>query len=128
MLAVTGGSLIAVSGAYTINLTGIPSGGVYDLINYTGANVSGPGTFQLGTAPSGFGYQLQLNTQINQLDLIVAASVTWTGVNNGGAINNSWDTTSASTNWAGGSPVAASRYVDGARSLSPIRTHLRMRM
>ena len=118
LFAVTNGSFNAATGADTVNITGTPAIGTYDLINYSGATASASGGFVLGAAPGGFGYQLQLNPGSNsQLDLVVVAgSLTWTGVNGDGVTSNpSWDTTAASTNWAAGSnPTAtASQYVDG---------------
>ena len=110
MLAVTGGNLTVTSGIDTINLTGTPSVGAYDLVNYTGATVGGSGNFVLGSNPGGFVYQLQLNTGIKQLDLAVVGAVSWTGAGS----DSNWTTSNADTNWASGSfPTAsASQYLD----------------
>ena len=112
LLAVSGGDFVVTGGPYTINLAGTPSAGSYDLINYSGATLSGTGPFALGAEPIGFSYQLNLNTSTDQLDLIVSGPLIWTGVNaDGMTVNSSWDTTSGSTNWSDGG--TANNYTTG---------------
>ena len=90
-----------------------PAGGVYDLISFG----SGPGTaanFSIGAPPPGYSWTLSTvapsGSTYGQLDLtIVAPAVTWTGWNGGNvSLNNSWDNTSGSTNWANATPAFTS--------------------
>ena len=123
--------MVALSGAVdatggpvlTINAAGMPQAGTYDLINYSGVtSVAGSvlPQFALGTTPGGaFEYALSQTTASlsnPELDLIVVSnSLAWTGVNSDGAtLNAKWTTSSADTNWAGGSGPSASPYLNGA--------------
>lgn len=113
----------AVSGTNIINL--VPLGGsltpgaTYPLIT---ANQGLTGTFQFAGGATtetinvgGTNYVVSLQNSSNQEAVSVSSilALTWTGQNNGnGASNSSWDTTTASTNWATGStPVS---YTDGS--------------
>ena len=73
LLAVTGGNLIATSGNYVVNFVGNPSAGTYDLIDFAGSNPSGSGSFAIGAVPAGFAYQLQLNVEAEEVDLVTTA-------------------------------------------------------
>ena len=104
LFSVTGASLVTDGSSYTVNLSGSPTAGTYDLIAYP--SVSGSPAFQVGTAPSGFGYELQRNA--TELDLLVVGVLNWTG-----SVSNAWDI-STTANWSTGSPPAASQFINSA--------------
>ncbi|HEV2969534.1 MAG TPA: autotransporter-associated beta strand repeat-containing protein [Pirellulales bacterium] len=90
MVNITGGSLTGpASGLHTINLSGSPQPGTYDLYAFTGTAPSLAG-FTLGAQPAGFRYSLSLLS--NQLDLIASESSAWNFAGNGNYGDNSkWD-------------------------------------
>ena len=97
LIALTSGTLTVAPGDYTVNLTGTPSAGDYDLVNFsgiTGSNFDPDNTdFILGSTPSGFSYSLTANTTTGQLDLVVTtvSSSSWS--------SNSDSHYGTATNW-----------------------------
>ncbi len=114
LVYVSGGTL-AVAGATTVQISGSPAIGTYDLYGY----VSGPtsiSNFTTPAAPFGYAWSLAVsnngsgigasNASANQLDLVVTkVPLTWNGATNG-----AWDTTTQ--NWAMGLPGVATTYSD----------------
>lgn len=107
LINVTNSGGLAASGAHTINLSGAPAIGTYNLYSYTGPAPTFS-NFNLGT--TGLSASLVNNTADHQIDLVITNLLTWTGQNGGsGASNTTWNT--SATNWANGStPVA---YANG---------------
>lgn len=119
---ISAGTLTALTGTVTVDLSGSPALGTYDLIGYG----SGPGTastaanFTLGASvPAGYSYTLSTvgvsGSTYGQLDLTVASAatpITWTGYDGGnGAKDDLWST-GTQQNWYNGS--AAAPYTDGS--------------
>lgn len=114
LVYVSVGSL-AVAGATTVQISGSPAIGTYDLYGY----LSGPTSisdFTTPAAPFGYAWSLAVsnngsgigasNASANQLDLVVTkVPLTWNGATNG-----AWDTTTQ--NWAMGLPGIATTYSD----------------
>jgi fibronectin-binding autotransporter adhesin len=93
------------SGLTTVQISGSPASGTYDLIGYSGSLTNFGGFNSAVTGPGPYAYALVSNS--GQVDLVVATALTWTG-NAGSGGTGTWDTTSV--NWgAGATPL---KYVD----------------
>jgi fibronectin-binding autotransporter adhesin len=97
------------AGLTTVNITGSPIVGTYDLIGYGGTLANFAGFNRLASGPGPYAYLLSQGT--GQVDLVVTDTLAWTG-NAGSAGAGTWDTTAV--NWgAGSAPAAPVSYVDG---------------
>jgi fibronectin-binding autotransporter adhesin len=109
MVNITGGSFTGGGiGGTTINITGTPQIGTYDLFDFAGG-LPALNNFVIGANPNGFVGTLVIGP--NQIDLTETRPVTWTGQTGGnGGTDTSWNTT-GSTNWASNTPSAIT-YAD----------------